>query len=48
MNTANALLPQDLSVWAMFAHADIIVKVVIVGLVVASVVTWTVLLAKSL
>lgn len=44
----NALLPQDLSPWSMFLHADIVVKLVMVGLGFASVATWTVLLAKSL
>jgi biopolymer transport protein ExbB len=48
MTLANADLPSDLSVWAMFMHADIVVKLVIVGLMLASVATWTVLLAKSL
>lgn len=42
------LLPHDLSPWGMFLNADIIVKVVMVGLAFASVVTWTVWLAKSL
>ena len=41
-------LPQDLSPWGMFSNADIVVKAVIVGLAFASLVTWTVLLAKSL
>jgi biopolymer transport protein ExbB len=41
-------LPRDLSPWSMFASADIVVKAVIVGLIFASVVTWTVWLAKSL
>jgi len=40
-------LPRDLSPWSMFASADIVVKVVMVGLGFASVVTWTVWLAKS-
>ncbi|MBO0755327.1 MAG: tonB-system energizer ExbB [Bradyrhizobiaceae bacterium] len=44
---ATALLPRDLSPWGMFLHADIVVKMVLVGLALASVVTWTVLLAKS-
>lgn len=43
-----AELPQDLSVWAMFAHADTIVKAVMLGLAFASLVTWTVWIAKSL
>ncbi|HVY34636.1 MAG TPA: tonB-system energizer ExbB [Caulobacteraceae bacterium] len=48
MTLADGVLPHDLSVWAMFVHADSVVKVVIIGLALASVVTWTVLLAKSL
>jgi biopolymer transport protein ExbB len=40
-------LPQDLSPWGMFMTADAIVKAVMVGLALASVVTWTVLLAKG-
>ena len=40
-------LPRDLSPWSMFASADIVVKAVMVGLAFASVVTWTVWLAKS-
>ena len=41
-------LPQDLSPWGMFLHADTIVKVVMIGLAIASLVTWTVWLAKSI
>jgi biopolymer transport protein ExbB len=41
-------LPHDLSPWGMFLAADIIVKIVMVGLAFASFVTWTVWLAKSL
>ena len=41
-----AVLPRDLSPWGMFMSADIVVRAVIVGLVVASIVTWTVCLAK--
>ena len=40
-------LPRDLSPWGMFVNADIVVKVVMVGLVFASLVTWTVWLAKN-
>jgi biopolymer transport protein ExbB len=43
-----ATLPRDLSPWGMFTSADIVVKAVIVGLAFASVVTWTVWLAKSI
>jgi len=40
-------LPHDLSPWGMFQAADIIVKTVMVGLALASFITWTVWLAKS-
>ena len=45
---ASAALPRDLSPWGMFLNADIVVKIVMVGLVFASLVTWTVWLAKNL
>jgi len=41
-------LPRDLSPWSMFASTDIVVKTVMIGLAFASVVTWTVWLAKSI
>jgi len=41
-------LPRDLSPWSMFLTADIVVQAVIVGLVFASLVTWTVWFAKSI
>jgi len=41
-------LPHDLSPWGMFQNADIVVKAVMIGLAFASLVTWTVWLAKSL
>jgi biopolymer transport protein ExbB len=44
---ASVMLPRDLSPWGMFLNADIVVKVVMVGLVFASLVTWTVWLAKN-
>jgi biopolymer transport protein ExbB len=43
----SGVLPRDLSPWGMFLSADIVVKVVMVGLVVASVVTWTVWFVKA-
>ncbi|WP_235931294.1 tonB-system energizer ExbB [Paracoccus xiamenensis] len=43
-----SMLPHDLSPWGMYMGADIVVKGVMIGLVFASVVTWTVLLAKLL
>jgi biopolymer transport protein ExbB len=47
-SVAVAELPQDLSPWGMFLHADRIVKAVMIGLAVASLVTWTVWVAKSI
>src|SRR4029450_7646060 len=43
-----AVLPRDLSPWGMFMNADVVVKVVMIGLVIASVVTWTVWLTKTI
>src|SRR5882757_6087394 len=43
-----ATLPRDLSPWGMYMQADIIVKAVMIGLAIASFVTWTVWLAKTL
>jgi biopolymer transport protein ExbB len=43
----SALLPHDLSPWSMFMNADIIVKAVMLGLAFASLVTWTIWLAKG-
>jgi biopolymer transport protein ExbB len=42
-----AILPHDLSPWGMFLNADIVVKLVMIGLVFASFVTWTVFVAKN-
>jgi biopolymer transport protein ExbB len=41
-------LPQDLSPWGMYQSADIVVKAVMIGLIIASIVTWTVWLAKMI
>ncbi|WP_230281444.1 tonB-system energizer ExbB [Croceicoccus sp. Ery15] len=43
-----AEVPTDLSVGSMFAQADWVVKLVMIGLIVASVVTWTVFFAKHI
>jgi biopolymer transport protein ExbB len=43
-----SLLPHDLSPWSMFLSADIVVQTVMVGLLLASVLTWTVWLAKTI
>jgi biopolymer transport protein ExbB len=42
------LLPRNLSPWGMFLNADLVVKGVMVGLALASLVTWTVWLAKTI
>ena len=42
------LLPRNLSPWGMFLNADLVVKAVMVGLAFASLVTWTVWLAKTI
>jgi biopolymer transport protein ExbB len=44
----NATLPRDLSAWGMYMNADPVVKAVLIGLAFASVVTWTVWLAKTI
>jgi len=41
-------LPEDLSPWGMFLNADIVVKIVMIGLLVSSVITWTVFFAKTI
>jgi biopolymer transport protein ExbB len=41
-------LPRDLSPWAMFLAADITVKAVMIGLVFASLLTWTIWFAKAI
>ncbi|TWB70786.1 outer membrane transport energization protein ExbB [Nitrospirillum amazonense] len=46
--TAATTVPHDLSAMGMFLNADGVVKAVILGLLAASVVTWTILLAKGL
>jgi biopolymer transport protein ExbB len=43
-----AALPRDLSPWGMYLNADPVVKGVLIGLALASVVTWTVCLAKAI
>jgi len=43
-----AALPRDLSPWGMFVSADKVVKAVIIGLAIASLVTWTIWLAKAM
>jgi biopolymer transport protein ExbB len=47
-DAAPGLLPRDLTPWGMFMSADIVVKAVMIGLLLASVLTWTIWLAKLL
>jgi biopolymer transport protein ExbB len=41
------ILAHDLSPWGMYQNADIVVKAVMIGLALASVLTWTVWIAKG-
>jgi len=43
-----AALPRDLSPWGMYLNADPVVKGILIGLALASVITWTVCLAKAI
>jgi biopolymer transport protein ExbB len=40
-------MSHDLSPWGMYKNADIIVKAVMIGLAIASVITWTIWIAKG-
>src|SRR5579872_3226279 len=44
----SSLLPHNLSPLGMFLNADIVVKAVMIGLALASLLTWTVWLAKTI
>ncbi|MEA2855714.1 MAG: biopolymer transport protein ExbB [Methylobacteriaceae bacterium] len=44
----SAAIPRDLSPWSMFLSADIVVKAVMIGLAFASLITWTIFLAKTI
>jgi biopolymer transport protein ExbB len=48
VGTGTLTLPRDLSPWGMYLNADPVVQAVLIGLAFASVVTWTVWLAKSI
>jgi biopolymer transport protein ExbB len=43
-----AALPRDLTPWGMVISADRVVKLVLIGLAFASIVTWTIFLAKAI
>ncbi|MBK5353431.1 tonB-system energizer ExbB [Pseudomonas sp. TH41] len=40
-------MANDLSPWGMYQNADIIVKIVMIGLAIASIITWTIWIAKG-
>ncbi|MGZ0704496.1 tonB-system energizer ExbB [Pseudomonas sp. L5B5] len=40
-------MAHDLSPWGMYQNADIIVKLVMIGLAIASIITWTIWIAKG-
>ncbi|MDD0976281.1 tonB-system energizer ExbB [Pseudomonas fontis] len=44
---ANLGMAHDLSPWGMYQNADIIVKAVMIGLAIASIITWTIWIAKG-
>lgn len=46
-NTA-IVMGHDLSPWGMYLNADIVVKVIMIALLMASLVTWTIFIAKSI
>ncbi|MGE0746454.1 MAG: tonB-system energizer ExbB [Rhodospirillales bacterium] len=48
MMATGPVLPHDLTPWGMFMAADAVVKLVMIALILASVATWTVWLAKTL
>ncbi len=41
-------MSHDLSPWGMYKNADIVVKAVMIGLAIASIITWTIWIAKGL
>jgi biopolymer transport protein ExbB len=40
-------MSHDLSPWGMYKNADIVVKAVMIGLAIASIITWTIWIAKG-
>jgi biopolymer transport protein ExbB len=45
---STAVVPRDMSPWSMFQSADVVVKAVMIGLAFASLVTWTIFIAKMI
>ncbi len=47
LSTAETMSPHSFSVWALFLQADIVVKAVMVGLLLASVWSWAIIFERS-
>ena len=45
---STSAVPRELSPWSMFQSADVLVKAVMIGLAFASLVTWTIFIAKMI
>jgi biopolymer transport protein TolQ len=48
LNEAAQLAATDFSLWALFIRADIVVKLVMLGLIFASVLSWSIIIEKTL
>lgn len=48
LNEAAQLAATDFSLWALFIRADIVVKLVMLGLILASVLSWSIIIEKTL
>lgn len=46
IDQATQLAATDFSLWALFIRADIVVKLVMIGLIVASVMSWSIIIEK--
>ena len=46
--TAAEVMAHDLSLWGLFMSADLVVKMIMVGLILASFWSWTIIFSKSL
>lgn len=46
IETSDTSIAHDLSPWGMYQNADIVVKLVMIGLLLASIATWTIFIAK--
>ena len=46
IDQATQLAATDFSLWALFIRADIVVKLVMIGLIVASIISWSIIIEK--